>query len=158
MIFERYWCHITNLSFPAFDRYRSPITKYPFHIFWRCWAHIQDFREFPFHVLRKILVPYSIFSRIYRTDLQELSSPVLSQIVRSFDVQCFEISENISENDLGFFLNHFESFGVTKIKCNWFWESWSHPPGSNTMKMRSFRVHPKWILKVTSPKCFYRVF
>ena len=40
------------------------------------------------------------------------------------------------------FLDFFKYPGVSKIKNNWFWESWSHPLGPKTMKLMGFRVFP----------------
>ena len=57
-------------------------------------------------------------------------------------------------NHFVFFLHLLKHLGVaTKIESNWFWESWSRPPGPKRMTMMGFRVFLKWILiKVTSPK------
>ena len=41
-----------------------------------------------------------------------------------------------------------EKEASSKIKNNWFWQSWSRPPGPEAMKMTAFRFLPKWILKV----------
>ena len=41
----------------------------------------------PIHVFLKTLIPYSRFSRIYRTDLQDLSAHVFSKKIEMLDVQ-----------------------------------------------------------------------
>ena len=42
--------------------------------------------------------------------------------------------------------------GASKIKNKWFWGSWLRPLCKKTMKIKAFRVFPKSVLKVTSPK------
>ena len=38
------------------------------------------------------------------------------------------------------------------MENNWFGESWSRPPGPKTMKLKGFRVFPKWNRNVTNPE------
>ena len=45
---------------------------------------------------------------------------------------------NITINDSGYFLNHLTYLGVPNIEYNWFWESWSLPPGPRFIRMRGF--------------------
>ena len=47
--------------------------------------------------------------------------------------------------------------GASRIKNNWFRNSWSRPLRPGTMKMTGFRLFLKWILKVTSPKSALRI-
>ena len=105
-----------------------------FHACWKYVSYIQDLEE--------------IIRRIFRI-VRHASFPTFSNL----DFQYVYISKNIiSQEDSGFFLNSFESFGFSKVQNNWFRESWSRPLGPRTIKMKGFQVLPKWNRKVISRK------
>ena len=74
-------------------------TEFPFHVFWKesipysiqsfqfiCfWKILIPHSRFPIHALKKILISYSRFPRIYNTDLQECSpNPFFPDVFRIF--------------------------------------------------------------------------
>ena len=62
------------------------------------------------HIVWKILIPYSRFSSIYKTDLQYVSAHACSTIFKVLEFQHFEIFQNNMFPNDQFFL---EVFGVS---------------------------------------------
>ena len=60
--------------------------------FQRCFvSKFQRFTTFPFHVFRKILIPYPRFPRFHSTVRRQFSVPAFSKVVNILDFQNFEI-------------------------------------------------------------------
>ena len=107
------------------DRSRSHIIKLPFHVFGQMLVWIPYYRtaiscfwmdidptlpHFHFMFFCKILIPYSRFSIICRTDLQDCSAPAFSETPKESDFRNFEISKKNGWEGNQVFL---KSFGVS---------------------------------------------
>ena len=109
------------------------ILKFHFMFFEKYGSRVQHFHEFPFHVFWKISIPYSRSSkngRIFRI-VQPTSVPQLSKW-KSNTLRFPQIT--LLQNGSVFFLNYLKSFGVCKVKNDWFWDSWSRPLGPISLR------------------------
>ena len=98
----------------GFERRSDPVSKdsmipyyqIPFHIFLRYWSHIQDFQDF----IRRVV---GICRRPSFPKCPKCHFAIFKN--------------NISGNDLGFFLHELEDFGLSKNKNKRFWGSETRP-------------------------------
>ena len=113
------------------------------------------FTSFNFMSCWNVLIPYSRISRFFKTNLQDLSAPVFSNISEFSIVQDHETSQhNISPKHLCIsivLLDMCEYPGVSKVQNNWFGESWTCPKIWTQWKWWVFEFFPKWNRTVTSP-------
>ena len=88
----------------------------------------------------------------FRTDLQDCSAIVSSNIFQVFDFKILRFPKIRFFEYVLFFQIVRGNSVFPKIGNNWFWESWSCPLGPRIMKMMTFLISPKWNRKVISPK------
>ena len=148
-MFKLFWLELPSFHFMLFDRYWSHNTNFTFHVFEDIDSIIK-ISIISISCFLKILIPYSIFSRIYKEDLQTVSARVFSNIFKVLDVQDFVISKNVFFEKDSTFLELFEVIWVSpKTKLVLGVMSPSENP--NILQMMLFWL-PKWNQKVTSPK------
>ena len=92
-------------------------TRSPFHVFAIYWSHTAIFKNLWYGS-----------SWLFGPNL--FQHTLNFQALKFFQTQCFR------KIIRAYFFNYLESFGVPRIKYDWFGESWSRPPGPKTMTMR----------------------
>lgn len=95
------------------------------------WSHIQEFQN--------------ILERTVLLSGTRLSNKINNSM---FKILGFPKSRYL-ENDSVSFLCFSEVSWSPQFFTNWFWKSWSRPPGQKTMNMEGFRVFPRWNRKIT---------
>ena len=104
--------------------------------------------NFNFMFCLKILIPYSRFSNIYYTDLQDFSTHAFSDMFNISESQHFDIFKHICFEKGSDFL---ALFGVSWCLQRWIisvWGSHGHVhQAQKHIEMVTFRVFPKLLLK-----------
>ena len=141
---------------------------------WRYWSCIQDVHlieitEFPIHVFWKILIPHSRFSRNHKTDPQDCSGLVFSNIFKLLTIQDSDVSKQIIF-ELDIFQHRLTSVVRTlssglrteAINLNLVWEKMEAPPwtrGVHLFVQQSVLCHAQALgFKARSSVCWCATF
>ena len=108
-------------------------------LFTRDLSHIT---KCPFHVFRKISIPYSRVSRNLKMDLHECSVPAFSKQIKVLESQHFESPQHNTKRNLGF-RERLQIFGVSKKLNNLFLGVMETSKNPEIMNMRGFMLFPK---------------
>ena len=83
-------------------------------------------------------------SRIYQTNRPGFPRPIFSNKFKLLDFRTCEIPQNKYFPHFMWYVHVFREVSwCPKIKCNWFWKSWSRSLGPKTMKIIGVSSSPK---------------